>query len=162
MSPVDPQVLEALAHGIKSEVASYVFYTEAARKPEARPYRETLEKLALEEKDHFHILERQYDLLVRSERWVSTADILKQDGLPEINEEMTAQHRELVDEVASAGSLRTVLDIAYRLEEEAYELFESQARETSSPEARKIFSELAKFEQGHMELIHRMIQETGP
>ncbi len=161
MSPVDPNLLEALAHGIKSEVASYVFYTEAIKKEEAQPFRDALEKLAYEEKDHFHILERQYDSLVRSERWISTADILKQEGLPEINEEMTQQHRELMDEVARAGSLREVLDIAYRLEEEAFELFDGQARQTDSPEAKKMFTELAKFERGHMELINRMITESA-
>ena len=99
MSPASRQTLEALTTGIKSEVAAYVFYIEAAKKQASSQIKETLHKLALEEKGHFHVLERQYDSLVRSERWISTADILKQPGLPEIPEDMTSQHGVLVEEV---------------------------------------------------------------
>ena len=82
MTPVNPDILSALTAGIQSEVASYVFYVEAAWKSEAHPVRDLLQRLALEEKQHFHVLERQYDSLVRSEKWISTADILRQQGLP--------------------------------------------------------------------------------
>jgi len=156
MSPVHPDILQALTAGIQSEVASYVFYTEAAKKHEADKITDILKRLALEEKEHFQILEGQYDSLVRSEKWISTADILKQEGLPEIGEEMTAEHRALIDEVKETHSIEEILDIAYRLEEEAFTLFDEQTKKTTSDEARKIFGELAKFEQGHMELVEQM------
>ena len=156
MSPVHPDTLAALTSGIQSEVASYVFYKEASKKSEAAKHKAVLEQLALEEKDHFHILERQYDSLVRSEKWISTADILKQKGLPEIDEEMSAQHQGLIDEVARAHSLKTILEIAYRLEKEAYELFSGVAQKTASDDARKIFTQLSKFEEGHMRKVAEM------
>lgn len=159
MSPVHPDTLAALSTGIQSEVASYVFYREAAQKAFAVEHKDILEKLALEEKDHFHILERQYDSLVRSEKWISTADVLKQEGLPEITEDMTNEHRDLIDEVASADSMETILDIAYRLEEEAHLLFAGATEQVQSEEGRKIFDKLAKFEQGHMDLIDEMRQK---
>lgn len=156
MTPVHPDTLQALSTGIQAEVASYVFYIEAAKKAANDEQKDILLKLAYEEKDHFHILERQYDSLVRTEKWISTSDILKAEGLPEISEEMTNEHQNLMDEVAKADSMETILDIAYRLEEEAYALFHGAIDRCDTDEGKKIFSKLAKLEQGHMVLIDEM------
>ena len=156
MSPVHPDILAALTAGIQSEIASYVFYVEAAKKSETAKIKNVLEQLAGEEKNHFHILERQHDSLVRSEKWVSTADILKREGLPEITEEMTREHRGLVDSVRAADSIDRVLEIAFGLEEEAYNLFASEAAKGIAPEAKEIFEKLARFEKSHMKLIEQM------
>lgn len=156
MSPVHPDTLSALTSGIQAEVASYVFYVEALKKAQMADHKDVLEKLAHEEKEHFHILERQYDSLVRSEKWISTADVLKKGGLPEIGEDMTGQHRELVAEVARAKDLETILDIAYRLEEDAHNIYKNALKTVLSAEGKKVFEELAKFEAGHMALIEDM------
>ena len=156
MSPVHPDTLAALSAGIQSEVASYVFYLEAARKTVAEKHRDVLEKLALEEKEHFRVLERQYDSLVRSEKWISTADILKQEGLPEITEAMSHEHQQLIDEVTGADTMAKILDIAYRLEEDAHNLFASAKDKVESEEGRKMFEQLSKFEEGHMRMIAEM------
>ena len=156
MTPVHPDTLSALSTGIQAEVASYVFYLEAAKKADSDDHKVILEKLAYEEKDHFQILERQYDSLVRSEKWISTSDILKQEGLPQISEDMTNEHQNLIDEVKNADSMEEVLDIAYRLEEEAYSLFNGAIDKCESDEGKQIFTELAKFEEGHMILIDEM------
>lgn len=161
MSPASRQTLEALTAGIKSEVAAYVFYIEAAKKQASAQIKDVLHKLALEEKDHFHVLERQYDSLVRSERWISTADILKQPGLPEITEDMTSQHKALIDEVRGTTNLQQVLKIAYRLEEEAYELFAGEAARADAPEAKAIFEKLSRFEETHMVLIGDLMKKMA-
>jgi len=156
MTPISPDTLSALSTGIQSEVASYVFYLEAAKKTNNEKHKQILEKLAYEEKDHFHILERQYDSLVRSEKWISTADILKSEGLPEITEDMSHQHKDLIEKVAATDSMEQILDIAYRLEEDAYTLFDGAVEKCDSEEGKKIFANLAKFEQGHMIVIDEM------
>lgn len=156
MTPVNQETLTALSTGIQAEVASYVFYLEAAKKADFEDHRKILEKLAYEEKDHFHILEKQYDSLVRSEKWISTADIMKMEGLPEITEDMSETHQTLIDKVANASSMATILDIAYELEVEAFELFDGAVAKCESDEGKKIFTELAKFEQGHMIIIDEM------
>ncbi|UCG62492.1 MAG: ferritin family protein [Candidatus Zixiibacteriota bacterium] len=161
MSPVHPDTLAALTAGIQSEVASYVFYLEAAKKTVADKHRNILEKLALEEKEHFRVLERQYDSLIRSEKWISTADILKQEGLPEITEEMSHEHRDLIDKVGEADSMSKILDIAYRLEEDARDLFASAKNMVDSEEGRKMFEQLTKFEEGHMRMISEMKASLG-
>ncbi|HDL01471.1 MAG TPA: hypothetical protein ENH23_04485 [candidate division Zixibacteria bacterium] len=156
MTPVHPDTLQALSTGIQAEVASYVFYIEAAKKANNDAQKEILQKLAHEEKDHFHILERQYDSLVKTEKWISTSDILKEEGLPEISEDMTNEHKSLIDEVTKADSMEAILDIAYRLEVEAYDLFHGAVDMCDTDEGKKIFTELAKLEQGHMILIDEM------
>ncbi len=161
MTPVNPQILMALTTGIQAEAASYVFYVEAAKKSQAAQFKDVLQKLALEEKMHFQILEGQHDSLVRSEKWISTADALKKPGLPEIGEDMAERHKELIREVQQADSVKIILDIAYRLEEEAYDLFDREASRTSSPDGKKMFTDLAKFESGHMTIIKEMMKKFG-
>ncbi len=159
MSPVDQTLLQALTAGIQAEVASYVFYLKASKKSLADQIKSVLENLASEEKEHFFILERQYDSLVRSEKWNTTADVLRQGSLPEINEEMNETHRELIEEVSRTDSILAVLDIAYRLEVEAADMFGKAAATMTSDDGKRMFERLAKIEQGHQETISRMMQQ---
>ena len=159
MTKAHPEMLQALTAGIQSEVAAYVFYYEALKKTDSDKIRKVLEKLALEEKDHYHTLERRYDSFVRSEKWNTTTDVLRQPGLPAISEEMNETHRELIDEVAATSSMKEVLDIAYRLEKESNELFAGAAKMAENPEAKTMFEQLARFEEGHMNLIDEMRSE---
>jgi rubrerythrin len=146
MSPVSKDTLNALTSGINSEIASYVFYIEAAKKQISSRIKSVLEELALEEKRHFQILERQHNSLIKSEQWISTADALRAKELPEINEEMSSVHRQLLDEVRKTTTMSGILNIAYRLEEDAYRLFAAQAEKAESEQGRKMFRELAGFE----------------
>lgn len=157
MTPVNPKILETLDFGISSEIKSYVFYLEAAKVVTRESSRKTLLKLAGEEKDHYRVLERQHHSLVVSEQWVSYNDLLKQPGLPGINEEMAAPHKKLIDSVRTADGERELLEIALGLERDAYALFAAAAERSVDPEEKRMFSYLAKFEEGHMRLIQGMI-----
>jgi rubrerythrin len=159
MTPVSKNTLNALTTGINSEVAAYVFYLEASKKQFTAEIKSVLEDLALEEKKHFQILERQHSSLIKSEQWISLADVLKGDDLPEINEEMTSVHKDLLDEVRKSTTMMGVLNIAYRLEEDAYKLFAGMSERADTPEGKKIYTELAKFEQGHMRKIDDLRQQ---
>ncbi|MFQ5452852.1 MAG: ferritin family protein [Candidatus Zixiibacteriota bacterium] len=148
--------LSALLTGIQSEIASYVFYLHASKKTEAKGHRSILEKLASEEKEHFHILEKQYDSLVRSEKWISIADALKNNGSPEITEEMSQDHKKMINAVAEAKSLSELLDIAWLFEVEAYSLFLSEKEKCTSREGKEMYEKLSRFEQGHMTIISKL------
>lgn len=156
MPSVHPNTLLALSAGIQSEVASYVFYLEASKQTKQDDIKKLLEKLALEEKAHFNLLERQHHNLVKSEKWISTADIMKRDGLPEVGEDMADEHRELIDAVRATTDVTALLDIAYRLEEDAHDLFAREATRAKTPAEQKIFEDLARFEKGHMAVIQDM------
>jgi len=156
MTPVSKETLEGLNAGINSEIAAYVFYVEAAKNPKSVEFRQILEDLALEEKRHFHILERQHHSLIKSEQWISLADLLKEKDLPEISEEMSAAHRTLIDQVRKATTAKEILDIAWQLEKDARDLFAAQVEQAKSPEGKKVFTELSKFEATHMRKIDEM------
>lgn len=157
MTPVNPKVLETLNLGISSEIKSYVFYLEAAKTVSRDSSRQTLLKLAGDEKDHYRILERQHHGLIKSEQWVSYNDILKQAGLPEIREDMADQHKALIASVRAAKDERAILEIALGLEKEANALFAGAAERAVDPEEKRMFDYLAKFEEGHVRVIQGMI-----
>lgn len=155
---VNPEIIEALTDGIQSEIATYVFYLEAIKIVKDETMIPVLENLAMEEKKHFQILERQHDSLIRSEKWVSTADILNQEGLPEINKEMQDKHKDLITSVQKLKTTREILDMALKLEIEARDLFVRFEKLAESEEGKKTFKRLAGFEEGHAKLIKNMIQ----
>ena len=159
MAKAHPSTLLALSAGIQSELASYVFYLEAIKKVGNKELEDILTKLAYEEKEHFHLLERQHHAKIKSEKWISLADVMKQDGLPEINEEMAEEHKELIGLVRDSSSTREVLDIAYKLEEDAHNLFAREAERADTDESKKMFTDLARFEKGHMGVVQDMIKK---
>jgi rubrerythrin len=55
--------------------------------------------------------------------------------------------------------MKEVLDIAYRLEKESNELFAGAAKKAETPDAKTMFEQLARFEEGHMNLIDEMRSE---
>lgn len=154
---VNSEILDALTTGIQSEIAAYVFYIEAIKLIEEGELKKNLENLAAEEKKHFQILEKEYDSLVRSEMWVSTADILKQDGLPEIDARMAEKHKDLIERVRNLKTPLEILKIALKLEIEAQNLFIKLAGSSESEEGKKVFEHLAGLEEGHAKLIQTHI-----
>ena len=159
MTPNNPSTLLALSAGIQSEIAAYVFYLEAIKKVNNQELEEILTKLAYEEKAHFHTLERQHHNRIKSEKWISIADVMKRDGLPEIEEDMAADHQELINLVRDTSSIREVLDIAYKLEEDSHIMFSHEAERADNEETKKIFADLARFEKGHMGVVQDMIKK---
>lgn len=157
MSPVHPDILAALTAGIQAEVAAYVFYQEAHKHFDQPELKEIMERLANEERNHFHHLERQYDSLVRSEKWISTADVLKQDGLPEIDEDMAQRHKDMIDKIKAAKDQRAILQIALDFEIEARDLYTSASIQADSREAKDTFDALTKFEDAHVKIIGDLI-----
>ena len=158
MVPINPKVLESLNYGISAEIKSYVFYLEAAKVVTTDSFRQTMLKLAGEEKGHYQILERQHHSLVTSEQWVRYSDILNQPGLPEINEDMTAIHRALIARVRRAKGEKALLTIALVLENDAHRFFSTAAAVAADPEEKDTFEYLARFELGHMRLIQGMMK----
>jgi rubrerythrin len=157
MTPVNPKVLESLSWGVSAEIKAYVFYKEAARLTKNDKFKETLLKLAAEEKDHYRVLERQHHSLVTSEKWVTYNDILLKEGLPDINEDMANKHEEVIDQVRNAESELKVLEIAYDLEKQAHDVYTQASERATDPEEKSTFKYLAKFEKGHMQIIQKMI-----
>jgi rubrerythrin len=141
--------------GINSEIAAYVFYKHAGAIVKEKALRETLLKLAGDEKGHFLSLEDLYDRNVRSEIWAPYKDILGKEGLPDIDELVQDTHKELLSRIRGIATKREVLEMALSLEKEAVALFSDASAKSKNPEIRKVFDFLTGFERNHVQLIEK-------
>ena len=153
MKEITQKSLDALSRGINAELASYVFYKRAAEQVQNEKLSLLLIDLAAEEKDHYWILETQYDSLVRSEKWVTYNDIMRKKGLPEIPEEMTNAHKERIKLIEKTNDPLEILKVAIQLEIEARDFYQSQATIETDQAARDFYIFLGKFEQGHVNIL---------
>lgn len=154
----DNSVLEGLNKGIQAELAAYVFYNKCVKLLNDENLKKTLRTLAHEEKEHYRILEGQYDSLVRSEMWVTYNDILKRPGLPEIDEKMEDIHNDLIDGVSESSTPRQIFEMALILEERARNLYSELSRKTTDPKGKETYEYLVKFESSHIAKIKRMME----
>lgn len=161
MAPVSQAVLDGLNTGIQAELAAYVFYMKGRNSTDDQRLKDLLERLAAEEKDHYKILEHQYDNLVRSEMWVAYNDIMLKPGLPNIDEKMEEIHNEYIDELADQTTAMRILEIALMLEERARDLYKDLAEKVDDPKGKDMFNYLSKFESGHVVKIQRMMKEIS-
>jgi len=149
--------LKFLNLGIESEISAYIFYKQAGRIVQDAGLRETLLKLAGDEKGHFLSLEDIYDRNVRSEMWAPYKDILGKEGLPEIDELVQETHKELLARIRGVTTKREVLGMALMLEKEAFALFNDASAKMKNPELKKVFDFLSGFERNHVQLIEKEI-----
>lgn len=155
------EVLDSLAWAVQAEVSAYVFYREAMEKIDDDELRETLKSLAEDEKQHFKIVESQYDALHRSERWITYKDALLVEGLPEIDEKVSDVQETLMKEIESARSTREILEMGLEKEKQAHQHYKSQLEKASSPEAKETLEYLASFELGHVKKLENMLKKHG-
>jgi rubrerythrin len=147
--------LKFLNLGIESEIAAYIFYKRAGRIVQDTGLKETLLKLAGDEKGHFLSLEDIYDRNVRSEMWAPYKDILGKEGLPDIDELVQETHKELLARIRGVSTKREVLEMALSLEKEAFTLFSDASAKMRDPELKKVFDFLTGFERNHVVLIEK-------
>ena len=159
MTPVEKAVLDSLAKGIQAELAAYVFYKKSIEITKDDKLRDILIDLAAQEKEHYRILEGQYDSLVRSEMWNTISDALRRKGLPDIDEQMDGVHEELIEEVSESTTPLRVLEIALVLEERAVSIYSNMADKIADPKGKEMYEYLVKFETGHVRLIKKLIEE---
>jgi len=141
--------------GIISEIAAYLFYKHAGAIVKDKELRDTLLKLAGDEKGHFLSLEDLYDRNVRSEMWAPYKDILSKAGLPDIDELVQETHKELLGKIRGLSTKKEVLEMALMLEKEAFDLFSNAAGKTKDPDVKKVFEFLMGFEKNHVQLIEK-------
>jgi rubrerythrin len=159
MSPVEKSVLDGLSKGILAELAAYVFYKKCLGLTKDNRITEILTKLAADEKDHYRILEGQYDNLVRSEMWVTYNDILRKSGLPDIDEKTEEVHDKLIDSVNADTTPLRMLEIALILEERARDLYADLAKKVTDPKGKETYEFLTKFESGHVAKVKTMMAD---
>jgi rubrerythrin len=159
MAPVEKAILDGLTRGIQAEIAAYVFYKKCMEITKDDRLKNILAQLATEEKDHYRILEGQYDSLVRSEMWVTYNSVLKNKGLPDIDEKMEEVHNEYINKITEVSKPKEILKVALSLEERARDLYTELASKTNDSNGKETYEYLAKFENKHAIKIKKMMEE---
>ena len=152
---ISADALKYVNLGINSEIAAYVFYKHAGSIVKDKELRDTLLRLAGDEKGHFLSLEDLYDRNVRSEMWAPYKDILSKAGLPDIDELVQETHKELLRKIRGLSTKKEVLEMALMLEKEAFDLFSNASGKTKDPDVKKVFEFLMGFERNHVVLIEK-------
>jgi rubrerythrin len=159
MSPVEKSVLDGLNRGIQAELAAYVFYKKALALTKDARVKDVLSWLAGEERDHYALLERQYDSLVRSEIWVAYSDIMRKEGLPDLDEKMESVHDQFVNEIDKDTMPKRMLEIALALETRAKNLYTELEQKVTDPKGKDTYRYLVRFETGHIAKIQTVMKE---
>jgi rubrerythrin len=161
MTPVEKAVLAGLSKGIQAELAAYVFYKKALSVCIDDKVKLLLNWLAEEERLHYFTLERQYDILVRSEMWVTINDVMRQGNLPDIDWEMQEIHEDFIEEVDENITPMRILEIGLALEKRACALYAGLADVTDDPAGKETYQFLSRFEQSHVDKIESAMKELG-
>jgi len=125
--------LEVLGKAIRSEVEAYRFYTEAMKKRSNPILREKLSKLAGEEKRHRQILTERYKKNTGEDR-ISLPPSAGPEGKGPAPKDLKPEE---------------ILTIAIRMEREAAQFYQREARKTNDLSGRFMLEYLADFERGH-------------
>lgn len=157
MVKLSETALKFLNLGIEAELMAYVFYKKVMVLLKEDELLRIVEKFAHDEKEHFLQLENEYDKNVRSEMWAPYRDIMRKEGLPEMDEYISETHRELLKKIKQLKTKRDIFEMALTLEKEAYALYDESHDKVKEPEAKKIFAHLRNFELGHVRTVEKAL-----
>ncbi|NIS74408.1 MAG: hypothetical protein GTO08_03850 [Deltaproteobacteria bacterium] len=158
MVKLSETALKFLNLGIAAELNAYVFYKKVLKMLKEEELLKIVEKFAYDEKDHFLQLENEYDKNVRSEMWAPYKDIMRKQGLPDIDEYISETHEDLLTKIKQLKTKRDIFEMALSLEKEAFALYDESYNKVQEPEAKKIFDHLRNFEMGHVRTVERALK----
>lgn len=141
--------LAAIQMAIQTEIDGYNFYHRFAEQTQDPNARSMFQRLAREEVIHLELLRNNKAMLEDSGDWVKYQGVLPDavEGAPIFSRERVEQNI-----VAYASDL-SALRVAYLIEKDAVDFYTRAARQTDDPNGKRVFLELARMEQGHLELL---------
>ncbi len=140
--------LAVLKRAMQIEREGREFYLEAARTNEDGSGRATFAALANDEQKHFHLVQRQYDVLVRDNKWVrpeSIAPVRIDPGRPLFSEIGLARGK-----TPAGSSAMDALLLGLDIESRACELYRVASLGNMAP---LVFEFLTREERGHFDIL---------
>lgn len=141
--------LAALQMAIQTELDGYGFYRKFARQTEDPGARAMFEQLAEDEVMHLELLRNTKAVLEQSGHWAEYqgAALEPVKGAPIFSRQRVEQN--LVAYTSDLSALR----LAYLIEKDAVDFYRRAAQETDDPNGKRMFLDLVKMEQGHLDLL---------
>jgi rubrerythrin len=141
--------LTALQMAIQTEIDGFNFYQRFAEQTKDPDGRAMFERLAQDEVMHLELLRNTKGVLEDSGRWMEYqgADLAVVEGAPIFSRERVAQN--IVGYTSDLSALR----VAYLIEKDAVDFYARAAEQTDDPNGKRMFLDLVKMEQGHLNLL---------
>ena len=150
MSDEQKKLTDGLLKAIAAERDGYSFYMMAAGSTQDDKARDVFETLAGEELEHMNFLRQQYDSVMKTGRPDSSAMLGTRkhfEGVSPIFSE------NIKTRIKDAHIEMSALSIGVQLELDAIKFYNDRAEETSYPDVKKFYKELAEWETGHYNLL---------
>ena len=142
-------VITALQMAIQTEIDGVNFYQRFAAQTQDSHARAMFQRLAQDEVMHLELLQNTRAMLEESGEWAEYKGV-------EIGEVVSAPifSRERVEQnVVEYTSDLSALRLAYLIEKDAMDFYAHAAEQTADPNGKRMFADLAKMEQGHLNLL---------
>ena len=148
------KTLDIIKGAILLEHRGKALYENVAEKTDAASVKELFNMLVEEEVKHIDILTNQFKLVQSGEGFDAS-------GLSD-DEGTTAKEvlsEKIVKEISGAGYEAAVIAAALEFEKKAVEYYGKQEVAASSPDEKKLFSWLVRWETGHMTMLAEIDKE---
>jgi rubrerythrin len=139
----------ALQMAIQTEIDGFNFYQKFAAQTDDPGARAMFERLAQDEVMHLELLRNTKAMLEETGTWLEyqEASLAPVGGAPIFSRERVGQN--IVGYTSDLSALR----VAYLIEKDAVDFYARAARETVDPNGKRMFLDLVKMEQGHLDLL---------
>jgi rubrerythrin len=148
MPELEP-TLAALQMAIQTEIDGYNFYQTFAERTEDAGAKAMFERIARDEIMHLELLRNTKAMLEESGEWAEYKGVPLDPvaGAPIFSRERVEQN------VVAYTSDLSALRVAYLIEKDAVDFYSRVANETQDASGRRMFFDLARMEQGHLDLL---------
>ena len=142
-------VLTALQMAIQTEIDGYNFYQRFSERTDDPGARAMFERLAQDEVMHLELLRNTRAELKDNGRWIDYAGLSLEpvEGSPIFSRERVEQN------IVAYTSDLSALRMAYLIEKDAVDYYTRAAQQTNDPNGKRMFLDLVKMEQGHLDLL---------
>ena len=148
MTDVDA-ALAALEMAIQTEIDGHTFYQQFAIRTQDPDAKAMFQRLARDEVMHLELLSSTKAALEESGEWSAYQGlkVAQTEGAPIFSRERVEQN------IVAYSSDLSALRVAFLIEKDAVDFYAKAAEQTADANGRRMYLDLVKMEQGHLELL---------
>lgn len=146
------EALEILRQATQVEREGREFYLKAAQTTQDEKGQQMFRTLASDEKNHFNLLQRQYNALKQDRRWIEFPEAKKTQI--DLDKPLFPKGKKALEKAVTAksGDLDALL-FGLDIENRSYDFYRRAALETTDALGKAMFEFLAGEERGHFDIL---------
>jgi rubrerythrin len=145
-------LIDVLAEALKLELDGREFYTRMVTRVEDEAGKAMFQQLAEDEVDHYTYIKRQYDALKAGKGWAAIPEMDLVTSIDAVSVVFPPDEK-VIDDMPEEPSEEDALLFGLSIEDKSFKLYYNSSKQTSDPEAKKLFMQLASAEQRHFEIL---------